>query len=167
MLLQLPPSYDHVTQDPITGETKVVRFQCGPILEPDPKTPGFARLARLERGSPVRWGLSYVAASFPANPITILAGAATGDLVVPFREPGYLGKLGIDGLPATATVYLTDVSRNNDRFSSGNTPARYFDPLSRMNPVLGHYVDTTTNVTFNMANLGLGPVVIGVGFSLL
>lgn len=167
MLMQLPPSYDHVITDPATGAPKVVRFQSGPLMEPDPDRPGYARLKPLSRGSPLRFGLSYVVASYTANPLTIAGAGVSGDLFIIPQEPGYLGKLVIVGLPVTASVFVTDVSRNGDRFFSGGTPAQMFDPLSRVSPWFGHYIDTTSRLSFNIQNTGGAAVALGIGFALL
>jgi hypothetical protein len=164
--MQLPPAYDHVILDE-KGNTKVVRYQCGPRMEPDPKNPGRARLQQLDRGSALRFGLSYVALGFQANPVAILAAAASGQLAFAIVEPGYLGEFIIQGAPATATVWVTDLSRGGDRMFSGLVPAGIFDPVSRVHPMFGHYVDTTTRLEFNIQNIGAGPVSLGVAFTLI
>lgn len=138
-------------------------------MEQDPDRAGHARLKRRQRGSPVRWGMSYVGIGYAGNPFTVAAGVALGQTVAQIQEPGYLGHLVIQGGPAAGTLFLTDLSRGGDRLFSQRFPAGVFDPwaMASLNPILGHFIDTTIQLSLDIFNGGAGPVVFSLGFTLI
>lgn len=156
------------------GKLKNVLLRYGPELEPDPARPGYARLKTNIRGSVFRSGKSYCALGLPENEFP-----ATGGILVPagttaqfnfkdaIQEPGHLGHLYVMGVPTTATLYLTDVSRYGDSLMSGNVPLNIFQRDSVYNPVFGHYIDPNTQLTITFRNRSAGDLQVAPGFSLI
>src|SRR5512137_1909290 len=95
-LVEIPPYYPVAEKDE-SGKVVTRMFPTQVEMEKDPERPGFMRLRQRKKGSPVRFGQSYVAAGFPANPYTIAAGVALGPTPLPIQEPGYLGRFVIQG----------------------------------------------------------------------
>lgn len=166
-MLQLPPAYPIATRN-AKGELQTAYLPCGPLMEPDPNNVGHARLKAMHRGSPVRYGLSYVGVGLD-NPVVVPAAGATGDLQFRdnIQEPGYLEFLQIVGVPVTPTVFLTDVSRQGDRFFSGDIPAQIFDPFAFNAPIFGHYIDTTVSLQLNIRQTTAVNINLGIAFTLM
>jgi len=148
--------------------TQMLKWGC--LIEADPSLPGYARLAALDRGSVCRGGKSYVALGLADVSAPIVVPAA-GSITVGFRgtiqEAGWLGYLYLYGVPVTPTIYVTDLKRKGDSLISGNVPGEMFVRDSVYNPVLGHYIDSNTQLDLTLRNTGAAAQSIGAGFSLL
>lgn len=137
---------------------------AGPIFEADNNAPGYACLAKLNKGSPLRNGRSYVALG--AVRTNIAAGAAA-EVVWQIQEPGYLGKLCLQSETDTLGLYVTQLAIRGDGLFSGDVVAEMFRPDSVHSPLFGHYIDTNTRLVLGLRNDSAAAMDISPTFALI
>jgi len=155
------------------GRIQTKTLQFGAVLEEDPSRPGYARLACMSKGSPLRggYGNSYIGLGLNAavTPVVIAAGVASAALNFrnEIQEEGWLGYLHVEGVPAAAGLFVTDLARKGDRLISGQVNAGMFRHDSVISPLFGHYIDSNTQLIIQFFNGTAAPVTISPTFSLI